>query len=229
MTPPPIRLLIADDHMLVRESIRALLTTEAGIEVVGEAGTGPRAVEQAAALQPDVILMDLMMPEIDGIEATRRITAQFPHIKILVLTSFDTDNKIFPALKAGALGYLLKSSTPGELAEAIRQTARGDSSLHPTVARRVLQEVSHTRPSTASQRLTDDPLTPREVEVLRLIAQGLDNKEIGTRLSISDGTVRTHIGNILSKLHLAGRTQAALYALREGLASIEDVRLDEEP
>ena len=213
-----IRVLIADDHVVVRKGIRALLATEPGIDVVGEATDGAEAVRAAAELSPDVILMDIVMPTMDGIEAVRRIMAAQPGSRILMLTSFATDDQIFPALKAGALGYLLKDTSPEDLVQAIRQVHRGESSLHPTIARKVLQELS--RPP--QRPPTPDPLTEREVEVLRLVAQGRSNQEIARALVVSEATVRTHVSSILSKLHLASRTQAALYALREGLASLDD-------
>jgi two-component system, NarL family, response regulator LiaR len=213
-----IRVLIADDHVVVRKGIRALLATEPGIDVVGEATDGAEAVRAAAELRPDIILMDIVMPTVDGIEAVRRIMAAQPGSRILVLTSFATDDQIFPALKAGALGYLLKDTGPEDLVQAIRQVHRGESSLHPTIARKVLQELS--RPP--QRPPTPDPLTEREVEVLRLVAQGRSNQEIARMLVVSEATVRTHVSSILSKLHLASRTQAALYALREGLASLDD-------
>ncbi|MBI1293742.1 response regulator [bacterium] len=213
-----IRILITDDHVVVRRGTQALLATEPEIEVVGEAKNGEEAVAKALQLQPDVILMDLEMPVMDGIEAIRRITASRPDARVLVLTSFATDDKVFPAIKAGALGYLLKDSSPDELVRAIRQVHRGESSLHPTIARKLLQEMSRPmqKPPTA------DPLTEREVEVLRLVAQGRSNQDIADELVISEATVRTHVSNILGKLHLASRTQAALYALKEGLASLDD-------
>jgi NarL family two-component system response regulator LiaR len=213
-----IRVLVADDHAIVRKGIRALLATELDIEVVGEAENGREAVTEAEKLRPDVILMDLVMPEMDGIEAIRRITAHQPEARILVLTSFAADDKVFPAIKAGALGYLLKDSGPEELVQAIHQVYLGESSLHPTVARKLLQELS--RPS--ERPPTTEPLTEREVEVLRLVARGQSNQEIADQLVISEATVRTHVSNILSKLQLASRTQAALHALREGLASLDD-------
>jgi NarL family two-component system response regulator LiaR len=218
----PIRVLIADDHAILRKGIRALLGTEPDIEVVGETADGLETVAQAGALHPDVILMDLVMPEMDGIEATRRITSEHPDVRVLVLTSFAADDKVFPAIKAGALGYILKDSGPAELVQAIRQVYRGQPSLEPSIALKMLQELSH-----PPQKLPmPDPLSERELEVLRLLAQGKSNREIADQLFISDPTVRTHVSNILGKLHLASRTQAALYALKEGLASLDDVPAD---
>jgi NarL family two-component system response regulator LiaR len=219
-----IRVLIADDHAIVRKGLRALLATERDIEVIGEAEDGTQAVSQARALQPDVILMDLVMPKMDGIEATRQITELQSGAHILVLTSFAADDKVFPAIKAGALGYLLKDSGPDELVEAIHQVQRGEPSLEPSIARKVLHELSQP----PKQPPTVDPLTERELAVLRLIAQGKSNRDIAEQLVITEMTVRTHVSNVLSKLHLASRTQAALYALREGLASLDDVPTLEE-
>jgi NarL family two-component system response regulator LiaR len=215
----PIRVLIADDHAILRKGIRALLSTEPDIEVVGETADGLETVAQAQALRPEVILMDLVMPEMDGIEATRRITAEQPGARILVLTSFAADDKVFPAIKAGALGYILKDSGPAELVQAIHQVHQGQPSLEPSIALKVLQELSHP----AQWPPTPDPLSERELEVLRLLAQGKSNREIAEQLVIAELTVRTHVSNILGKLHLASRTQAALYALKEGLASLDDV------
>jgi NarL family two-component system response regulator LiaR len=218
----PIRVLIADDHAILRKGIRALLGTEPDIEVVGETGDGLETVAQAGAMRPDVILMDLVMPNMDGIEATRLITAEQPGVRILVLTSFAADDKVFPAIKAGALGYILKDSGPAELVQAIHQVYQGQPSLEPSIALKMLQELSHPpeRPP------TPDPLSGREMEVLRLLAQGKSNREIADQLVITELTVRTHVSNILGKLHLASRTQAALYALKEGLASLDDVPPD---
>ena len=213
-----IRVLVADDQAIVRKGICALLATEADIEVVGEARDGYQALAEIDRASPDVVLMDLVMPGMDGLEATRRITASQPAVRILVLTSFAGDDKVLPAVKAGALGYLLKDSRPEELIEAIRQVHRGESSLHPLVARRLLQELA----GPAGQAEEADSLTEREIEVLRLVAHGHSNREISEQLTISEATVRTHVSNILSKLNLCSRTQAALYALREGLASLHD-------
>jgi NarL family two-component system response regulator LiaR len=214
----PIRIFIADDHAIVRKGIGAVLEIVPDIDVVGEAENGREAVAQVEVLRPDVILMDLVMPEMDGIEAIRHIKDRQPDARILVLTTFAGEDKIFPAIKAGALGYHLKDSRPEELVQAIRQVYRGESSLHPVIARKVLEELS--RPS--ERPPTPDPLTPREVEVLRLVAQGLENREIAEKLVITEATVRTHVSNITGKLHVASRTQAALYALREGIASLDD-------
>jgi NarL family two-component system response regulator LiaR len=215
----PIRVLVTDDHAIVRKGICALLATEQGIEVVGEAKDGQEAISQAERLSPDVILMDLVMPGLDGLDATERILAAQPTVRILVLTSFAGDDKIFPAIKAGALGYLLKDSGPDELVQAIQQVHRGESSLDPIIARRVLQEFSQ-----PLKRLSGAAgLTGREMEVLRLLAKGCTNREISEELDITEATVRTHVSSILSKLKLSSRTQAALYALREGLVSLNDI------
>lgn len=214
----PITVLIVDDHAIVRKGLRALLATERDIQVVGEAADGEEAESQARTLSPDVILMDLVMPKLDGIEATRRIAARQPRVRILVLTSFAADDKVFPAIKAGALGYLLKDSSPEELVKSIHQVYRGEPSLEPAIARKMLSELSHP----AKAPLTAEHLTERESDVLRLVAQGKNNKEIAEQLTITEMTVRTHVSNILGKLHLASRTQAALYALREGIATLED-------
>jgi NarL family two-component system response regulator LiaR len=213
-----IRVLIVDDHTIVRKGIRALLTEIASIEVVGEAANGQEAIVQASRLCPDVILMDLAMPYLDGIEATRRIKVKQPESRILVMTSFATDDKVLPAIKAGALGYLLKESAPEDLVQAIHQIYRGESSLHPVIARKVLQEIA--QPTTDRPRTTD-PLTPREAVVLRQVARGLSNQDIAEKLHIRTATVRTHVGNIMSKLYVANRVQATLYALREGLTTLD--------
>jgi NarL family two-component system response regulator LiaR len=214
-----IRILVADDHTVIRKGMRAMLEAVPDMDVVGEATNGREAVLAVERLQPDVVLMDLVMPEMDGIEAIQRIKARWPETRILVLTTFAGEDKIFPAIKAGALGYQLKDSGPEELVQAIRQVYDGESSLHPIIARKVLQELAQPAPSSAMP----DPLTQREVEVLQLVAQGKENRAIAEELVISEATVRTHVSNILGKLHLASRTQAALYALREGLASLDDV------
>jgi NarL family two-component system response regulator LiaR len=218
MEQTAIRVLVVDDHAIVRKGIRALLAEIKGIEVIGEASDGQEAMDQAEALHPDVILMDLVMPGVDGIEATRQITADEAGPPILVLTSFAGDDKVFPAIQAGALGYLLKDSEPADLVEAIHQVHRGEPSLQPSIAQKVLNELR--RPS--ARPPTPDPLTDREVEVLRMVAKGLNNPEIARRLVITEATVRTHVSNILGKLHLANRVQATLYALQEGITSLDD-------
>jgi NarL family two-component system response regulator LiaR len=218
MTNKPIRLLLVDDQGIVRKGIRALLAEVKGMEVIGEAGDGLEAVKQAEALKPDVILMDLVMPRMDGIEAIRQILASQPGARILALTSFAADDKVFPAIKAGALGYLLKDSEPEDLIAAIQNIHRGQPFLHPSIARKVLEELSHP----AGSPPTPEPLTERELEVLQLVAQGLSNQAIAEKLVIGEATVRTHINNIFTKLHLANRVQAALYALRKGLSSLDE-------
>jgi NarL family two-component system response regulator LiaR len=209
---------VADDHPIVLRGTRALIREIEGIEIVGEAENGKQAVQKNKEFAPDVILMDLVMPEMDGIEAIKVITEEQPDARILVLTSFITDDHVFPAIKAGALGFLLKDSQPEELIAAIRQVARGEPSLHPSIARKVLQELG----SPKSEETIPDPLTDRETEVLTLLAQGYDNKQIADKLVIAEVTVRTHISRILDKLHLANRVQATLYALRKGITSISD-------
>ncbi len=215
---PPIRVLVVDDHAIVRKGLRAVLDLVPDIDLVGEAENGRQALKLYQELGPDVVLMDLMMPEMDGIACIKELKARSPAARILVLTNFAGEELIFPAIKAGAMGYHLKDSTPEALVTAIRQVYRGESALHPLIARKVLDELH----SASERRLTQDPLTPRELEVLRLIAQGSANKDIAAKLVISEATVRTHVSNIMTKLHLASRTQAALYALKEGLASLDE-------
>jgi NarL family two-component system response regulator LiaR len=212
-----IRILIADDHAIVRKGLRTLIASEAAMEVVGEAGDGVEAVELALALKPDVVLMDMVMPRQTGLEAIRAVKSEYPEARILVLTSFAEDEQIFPAIKAGALGYLLKDASPDELLQAIYDTHRGEPSLDPSVALKLMRELG--RP--ADLPPTEDPLTAREVEVVRLVAQGMTNQEIAEQLVISERTVANHVANILGKLHLANRVQAALWALREGVVSMD--------
>jgi NarL family two-component system response regulator LiaR len=213
-----IRVLVADDHPIVRKGVCALLATEPGIEVVGEAGDGREALCLTRRLKPDVILMDLVMPEMDGIEATRQIGALCPDVKVIVLTSFTEDEMVFPAIRAGAIGYLLKDISPTELAQAIRAVHRGEAQLHPDVTKKLLNQfvAPMTEPTVAP-----DQLTAREREVLRLIARGMSNRELALELSISEKTVKTHVSHILAKLHLDDRTQAAIYAYKHGLAPDE--------
>lgn len=213
-----IRVLVVDDHAIVREGLRALISGKPDMELVGEAADGEEAVLKARSLQTDVILMDLIMPHKGGLAAIREIRQENPEARIVVLTSFGDDSQVLPAIKAGALGYLLKDSSPQELIEAIRCVYRGESSLQPSVARKLILKISQ------SQKLTPgtDILTERESEVLKLVAHGLSNETIARQLAVSEGTVRVHVSNILGKLHLENRTQAALYALREKLVTLED-------
>jgi NarL family two-component system response regulator LiaR len=211
-----IRVLIVDDHPIVREGLRTLIASESGMKMVGEASNGAEAVSLAHALRPDVILMDLIMPVMDGLQAITEIKGEDPHVSILVLTSFAEEDKVFPAIRAGALGYLLKDTAPNQLLQAIYDVHRGVPSLHPSIALQLIREIN--QPSNLPP--APDPLSERELEVLKLVARGLTNQEIADRLVISEWTVRTHVRNILGKLHLANRTQAALYALREGIAGL---------
>ncbi len=210
----PISILLADDHALVRQGVRAFLEAQSDFVVVAEADTGAQAVALAAEHAPDVALMDLLMPELDGIEATRQLKRVSPRTQVVVLTSQHDDAHLFPALRAGATSYLLKSVKFDELAEAIRRAARGEATLHPHIATRVLQDLQ------GVARGPNDPfadLTAREREVLTRIASGLSNAEIAAEFVISENTVKGYVSNILSKLHLADRTQAAVFAWREGL------------
>ncbi len=209
-----ISILIIDDHALVRQGVRTFLELQPDLTVIGEADSGEAAVRMAAELVPDVALMDLVMPGIGGVEATRQVKQVSPHTQIIVLTSYHEDEYIFPALRAGALSYVLKDVGPDELADTIRMAARGESVLHPRVAARVVQEVRGARRDTPNL-FTD--LSDRELEVLRLIADGLSNAEIASKLVISEKTVKGHVSNILSKLHMMDRTQAAVYAWQKGL------------
>lgn len=214
--PEMIRVLIADDHPVVRDGLRGLMEIQPDIEVVGEARDGIEAVDQARSLKPDVMLLDMVMPGKDGVQAIIEIKEENPEARILVLTSYAEGEMAFPAIKAGALGYLLKDSSPEELLQAIHNVYRGQISLHPTVARMLVEELG--QPSELPP--TEEPLTEREVDVLQLVAQGMSNQEIAETLVVGERTVSTHVSNILDKLHLANRTQATFYALRKGLASL---------
>ena len=212
----PIRILIVDDHQLVRQGLIALLTVKPRIEVVGQAADGVEAVELAHSLKPDIILLDLLMPNKDGIEATQEIKANDPDARILIITSFAEDENVYQAIKAGALGYLLKDSSPQELMQAIHNVCEGRLSLHPNIASKLIDELNQP----ADAKPTEVPLTVREVEVLKLVAKGRSNQEIAEELVVSERTIGAHVSNILSKLHLANRTQAALYALRTGITDL---------
>ena len=218
MTEKNIRILIADDHTVVREGLRTLIRTEPGMEVIGEAADGVEAVQKAHTLQPDVILLDMVMPRKDGVKVIGEIKRENPAARILVLTSFSDDDKVFPAIKAGALCYLLKNASPQKLLSAIRDVYQGEPTMSPDIASKLMRELQRS----SDLPPTREPLTEREVEVLCLVARGLSNQEIADTLVVGEGTVRTHVSNILSKLHLANRTQAALYALREGLAPLNE-------
>lgn len=213
-----VTVLLVDDHRVVRQGVRAFLDAQPDIEVIGEASSGEEAVEVARERPPDVVLMDLIMPGMDGVEATRQVKQVSPRTQVIVLTSYHQDEHIFPAIRAGALSYLLKDVEPAALAEAVRQAAAGEATLHPQVAARVVQEIHGSREE-ALNPFTE--LTDREMEVLRLIAAGMSNSDIAAELVISERTVKSHVSNILSKLHLADRTQAAVYAWREGIVRRE--------
>ena len=210
----PITVLLVDDHAVVRQGVRTFLATQPDLSVVGEAGTGAEAVALAAQHVPDVVLMDLIMPDMDGVEATRRVKQVSPRSQVVVVTSYHEDEHIFPALKAGALSYLLKDLSSDELAAAIRKAAVGEAVLHPRVAARVIKELQGRR---AEKVNPFTELSERELEVLKLIADGMSNADIAARLFLSEKTVKGHVSNILSKLHLVDRTQAAVYAWREGI------------
>jgi NarL family two-component system response regulator LiaR len=209
-----ISVLLVDDHSMVREGIRAFLVTQPDLTVIGEAGSGEEAIKLAQQHVPDVILMDLIMPQMDGVETTRRVKQVSPRSQVVVLTSYHEDEHIFPALKAGALSYILKDISAEELASAVRKAAVGEAVLHPRVAARVIKELQGKR-ADALNPFTE--LSERELEVLKLIADGMSNADIAAKLFLSEKTVKGHVSNILSKLHLVDRTQAAVYAWREGI------------
>ena len=213
-----ITVVIADDHAVVREGLRSFLQVQEDVEVVGEAEDGEGAVALVERLVPDVVLMDLVMPQMDGLEALRRVRSVSPSTRVVVLTSYAADEKVLTAIRAGAAGYLLKDVRPPELLEAIRRAAVGEAWLHPAAAARLMREFAERG---AQEDEDAARLTPRELEVLRLIAQGQSNKAIAADLVVSEKTVKTHVSNILAKLHLADRTQAALYAVRRRLVDLD--------
>lgn len=215
----PITVIIVDDHAVVRQGLIAFLQTQDDIEVIGEAENGVQLLELLPHSVPDVLLMDLIMPDMDGVEATRRVKTISPHTQVIIFTSYYKDEHIFPAVRAGALSYILKDSKPDELADAIRKAARGEAVLHPRVAARLVQEVQGARSETLNPF---SELSDREMEILRLIASGISNREIAETLFISEKTVKSHVSNILSKLHLADRTQAAVYAWSQGIVRRDD-------
>jgi NarL family two-component system response regulator LiaR len=208
-----IRVLVADDHPLVRRGIRAVIDTEPDMAVVGEAADGQEAVDLARQLRPDVILMDLVMPRKGGVEAIREIRQDNPEARILVVSGFDTDDLVFPAIEAGAVGYMLKDISATELLTAVREVYQGQSALHPQIAMKLVHRLS----TSTGQGPEEEPLTKRELQVLTWVAQGMTNQEIADELWISKRTVGVHVSNILHKLHLENRTQAALYAVESGL------------
>jgi NarL family two-component system response regulator LiaR len=218
-----ICVLLVDDHAVVRQGLRMFIEMQSDMAVVGEGANGLEAVELATRLKPDVILLDLKLPEMDGVEATRKILAADPQARVLILTSFGEDDKVFPAIRAGAQGYLLKDIQPRDLIQAIRESHQGKAQLHPDVARRLMQAVSGDmpaeKPKPASLPAELQELTEREREVLGMIAQGLTNHEIAEEMVISEKTVKTHVSNLLDKLGLEDRTRAAIWALKHGLGS----------
>jgi len=217
-----IRLVLVDDHRVVRQGLKGFLATETDIEVVGEASNGKEAVEVVGRLQPDVVLMDLVMPELDGIGATAAIKQQWPNIDVIAMTSFIEDEKVFGAMRAGAGGYVLKDAGPDDVVKAIRSAAAGEVHLDPRVARRLMEELN---PNRVRHVTPQETLSEREIEVLKLVAKGYSNHAIADQLIISPKTAKTHVSNILSKLGLASRTQAAVYALNEGLVTPEETGL----
>ena len=214
-----IKVLIVDDHQVVRQGLRTFLELQDDILVVGEAGDGQVAVEMTRQFNPDVILMDLVMPRLDGIDATRQVKSLGGPTKVIALTSFAEDDKVFPAIQAGASSYLLKNVSPDDLVSAVRAAYRGEARLHPDIARKLMEQVAHQ--TTQLNEPYKEDLTDRELEVIRLVADGLSNQEIAARLTISEKTVKTHISNILGKLALSDRTQLAIYAIRHGLVVLK--------
>lgn len=212
-----VRVLLADDQRLMREGLRTLLELEPGLVVAGEAGNGAEALARYAELRPDVVLMDVRMPVLDGVEATRRLSAEFPGARVIILTTFDDDEYVFEGLRAGALGYLLKDVSIQELAEAIRTVMAGGVLIQPSVARKVVAEFARLRPAAPSQTGLAEALSEREVEILRLLAGGLTNREIAERLFLAEGTVKNYVTNILGKIGARDRTQAALRGRELGL------------
>ncbi len=212
----PIRILVADDHPIVRDGLIAILSTQPDLDVVGEAATGSETVQQVATLQPDVVLLDLEMPDLDGVEAMRRIRESHPGVRVIVFTAFDTDERILGAVRAGAQGYLLKGAPREEIFRAIRVVHAGNSLLQPIVASKLLRQVSQEQATTT----TLEALTPRELDVLRLLARGLENKEIAVELVISERTVKFHVSSILGKLGAGNRTEAVAIAAQQGLIKL---------
>jgi DNA-binding NarL/FixJ family response regulator len=211
-----LRILLADDHVLFRKGVAALLACRQDMQVVGEAGDGLEAIAKARELLPDVVLMDINMPKCDGLQATRQIKREMPHVKIVILTVSEEDQDLFEAIKIGAQGYLLKDLEPYQLYDLMESISRGDAPLSGAMAARILKEFTHPDPSSGKEEVIDE-LTPREIDILELVVEGKTNKEISSELVISENTVKIHIRNILEKLHLQNRIQAAVYAVRQGL------------
>lgn len=218
-----LRILIVDDHTIVRDGLQALISAEPGMQVVGVGSDGLDAVEKARTLQPDVILLDLIMPRMDGVQATTEILKHDPHARILVLTSFAEEHQVFSAIKAGAMGYLMKDTSSEELIQAIRDVAENRPALGPAIARKLMRDIQ----KQGDEQPGDNALTEREIEILQMVARGMTNQQIADTLFLSERTVRTHITNILAKLRLDNRTQAALYALRAGIAHLPYTTTDE--
>jgi DNA-binding NarL/FixJ family response regulator len=214
----PIRLLIVDDQRLMREGLRTLLELEGGVEIVGEAANGQAALEVYAELKPDVVLMDIRMPGMDGVEATRRLCTHWPEARVIILTTFDDDANVFEGLRAGAVGYLLKDLSGQELANAVRTVYQGGALIEPTVAKRVMAEFARLHPPARSiQEGLSEPLSERELAVLKLVSEGLSNREIGNKLGLSEGTIKNYITSVLQKIGVRDRTQAALRGRELGL------------
>jgi len=209
-----IKVMIVDDHGIVRQGLRTYLDLLEDITIVAEAENGLDALEKVKQFNPDIVLMDLVMPEMDGIEATQKIRGSYPEVKVIVLTSFTEDEKVFSAIKAGAVGYLLKDISPPVLAKAIQAVHSGETHLHPEITKKLIKQFVSPK---SDIEIQSDELTPRELEVLQLIAQGVSNKELANKLTISEKTVKSHLSSIFSKLHLSDRTQAAIYALKHNL------------
>ena len=227
--PQKIKVLLVEDHAVVREGTAELLNRQPDIEVIGEAGDGATAVELALALKPDVVLMDVQLPVLDGIAATRKIKAARPTIAVLALTAHDEDQYVFALLEAGAAGYLLKTIRGGELAEAVRSVFRGEAALHPSVAKKVLGRfVGHSGAGPIEAHRSEDSLSERELEVLKLAGQGLSNKEIAERLVLSPRTVQAHFANIFAKMNVASRTEAVLQGLKRRWINLDDIKMNDE-
>lgn len=216
-TPEKIKVLIVDDHQVVRQGLRTFLELQEDVLVVGEAEDGQAAIEMVRQLNPDIVLMDLVMPNLDGISATRQVKSLGSDVKVIALTSFTEDDKVFPAIQAGASSYLLKDVSPDDLVEAIRAVHRGEARLHPDIARKLMEQVAQQTSPLHESHLED--LTEREREVVNLVAKGRSNQEIANELVISEKTVKTHVSNILGKLQLGDRTQLAIYAIKKGLVN----------